>query len=65
MIAAVSSTVNVPVIVGGGIKSADQARSMINSGADILVVGNAFEKDPSLVIEIANAIHDSGVEVDV
>jgi putative glycerol-1-phosphate prenyltransferase len=29
------------------------------AGADIIVVGNAIEKDPQLIIDIAAAVHQS------
>lgn len=63
MISAVSGTVQGPLIVGGGIRSAEQAKSMVEAGADILVVGNAFESDPALVVSIAESIHSAGLSV--
>ena len=46
-----------PVIVGGGIDSPEKAISLCQSGADMIVVGNAIEKDVTLVRKIAKAIH--------
>lgn len=57
MIENVSGAVNVPVIVGGGIRTAEKAYENVKAGADLIVVGNAIEKDPSLIKEMANAIH--------
>ncbi|TCJ14350.1 geranylgeranylglyceryl/heptaprenylglyceryl phosphate synthase [Flaviaesturariibacter flavus] len=57
MIRAVSGQVEVPVIVGGGIRDAEAAHAACRAGADVVVVGNAIEKDPSIIQEIANAIH--------
>lgn len=57
MIDAVSSATNVPLIVGGGIRTPEKALANAKAGADVIVVGNAIEKDPSLVLEIAEAIH--------
>lgn len=42
----VSKSLNIPLIVGGGIKETDQANLLYASGADILVIGNLFEKNP-------------------
>jgi putative glycerol-1-phosphate prenyltransferase len=39
----VSETLTIPVIVGGGIKSLASAESLIEAGADVLVVGTALE----------------------
>lgn len=57
MIAAVSKHTQVPLIIGGGIRSAEKAYANVQAGADIIVVGNAIEKDPQLIKEIAAAIH--------
>ncbi|HRB54659.1 MAG TPA: geranylgeranylglyceryl/heptaprenylglyceryl phosphate synthase, partial [Bacteroidia bacterium] len=40
---------------GGGIRTAEKAIEIYNSGADIIVVGNAIEDNPELMIEIAKA----------
>lgn len=58
MIENVSGAVNVPVIVGGGIRTAEKAYENVKAGADLIVVGNAIEKDPSLIKEMASAIHN-------
>jgi putative glycerol-1-phosphate prenyltransferase len=57
MISAVSAAIDIPLIVGGGIKTSEAARRAVASGADIVVVGNAIEKDPSLIRELAAAVH--------
>ena len=58
MIESVGKSVNVPLIIGGGIDSGEKAIANCNAGADIIVVGNAIEKNKSLIEEIANAIHN-------
>jgi putative glycerol-1-phosphate prenyltransferase len=58
MISLVRQSVDTPVIVGGGIDSGQKAILNCKAGADIIVVGNAIEKDDSLIEEIANAIHN-------
>jgi putative glycerol-1-phosphate prenyltransferase len=57
MIEAVSSTINIPLIVGGGISTPEKAYANVKAGADVVVVGNAIEKDPQLLVDIAAAIH--------
>jgi putative glycerol-1-phosphate prenyltransferase len=57
MIESVKQSVNLPLIVGGGIKSPEKALQNCLAGADIIVVGNAFEKDPALIQEISGAVH--------
>ncbi|MDH3650564.1 MAG: geranylgeranylglyceryl/heptaprenylglyceryl phosphate synthase [Saprospiraceae bacterium] len=57
MIEAVSSAVQVPLIVGGGIDTPERALANVRAGADVIVVGNAIEKNRKLIEEIADAIH--------
>ncbi len=57
MIKAVRENVNIPIIVGGGITTPEKAMESCCAGADIIVVGNAIEKDTSLIMQMANAIH--------
>ncbi len=45
MISAVAGSIDVPLIVGGGIRSTQQAEAVLKAGADLIVIGNAFEKD--------------------
>ena len=57
MIHAVSKNVDVPVIVGGGITDPEKAYLNCQAGADVIVIGNAIEKDPSLIEAVSRAIH--------
>jgi putative glycerol-1-phosphate prenyltransferase len=61
MITAVAKNIEIPLIIGGGIKDAEKAYLNCKAGADVIVVGNAIEKDPSLINEIAAAIHQNPV----
>lgn len=53
MVSAVKQQVQLPLLVGGGIRSGEQAENLAMAGADVLVVGNALEKSPELLMEIA------------
>ncbi len=57
MIQAVASHINIPLIIGGGIKDPEKAYRNCKAGADVIVVGNAIEKDTFLIKEISAAIH--------
>lgn len=61
MIERVSSHIEAPLIVGGGITTAEKAYLNCRSGADVIVVGNAIEKNSSLIKEISDAIHTAAV----
>ncbi|MEO1514477.1 MAG: geranylgeranylglyceryl/heptaprenylglyceryl phosphate synthase [Bacteroidota bacterium] len=63
MIEAVSSAVKIPLIVGGGIRTAEKVRRNVEAGADVIVVGNAIEKDPQLIIDMVAAAKEGSKEV--
>jgi len=48
----VSEQVQIPIIVGGGIKNKTQLLEAYENGADIVVIGTAFEKDHSVLHEL-------------
>lgn len=56
MVHQVKNEVNVPLIVGGGIKDGQSALELCRAGADVIVVGNAVEKDPERIVEISSVI---------
>ena len=62
MIAGVASCIEVPLIVGGGIIEPEKAYLNCRAGADVIVVGNAIEKDASLIKEMAAAVHSVPVK---
>lgn len=45
MIESVSKNTDIPMIIGGGIRSAQEATNIWNAGAEIIVVGNAIEQN--------------------
>ncbi len=59
MIAAVSKYCSVPLIVGGGICTAEDAHKKVKAGAQFVVTGNVLERNGSknLIQEFASAIH--------
>ena len=44
-IAAVREAVDIPIIVGGGMRNAKQVLNALTAGADLVVIGTAFEKE--------------------
>ncbi len=63
MITKVSKSIDVPLIIGGGIIEPEKAYLNCKAGADVIVVGNAIEKDPNLIKEMAAAVHSVPVKV--
>ncbi|WPP49431.1 phosphoglycerol geranylgeranyltransferase [Catalinimonas niigatensis] len=53
MISMVRKSVNIPLIVGGGINNAHKAARAYEAGADTIVIGNGIEKNPNLLVEVA------------
>ncbi len=57
MVHAVKQELSIPLIVGGGIRSAETARALYAAGADVLIVGNGFESG-SVILEELVAVRD-------
>ena len=53
----VKAVIRVPLIVGGGIRNPEKAYEICRAGADVIMVGNALEKNPELLTEISAAVH--------
>ena len=52
IISAVKQDIKIPLIVGGGIRTKTQLMEAFNSGADLVVIGTAFEKNESFLNEL-------------
>ncbi len=50
----VKSNISIPLIVGGGIKSKTEVENTFKAGADIVVVGNAIEKNVELLMDFGS-----------
>ena len=57
MISKVNKSIEIPLIVGGGIKTPEHAAEVCMAGADIVVVGDAIEKEDAILSEISIAVH--------
>lgn len=57
MVRSIREHVSLPIIVGGGIKTAEQASDLCEAGADLVVVGNVLETNPELLSKISKAVH--------
>lgn len=58
MISAVRKAIETPLIVGGGINSPEKVQIALKAGADVIVVGNAIEKDSGLILKITQTIKE-------
>ncbi len=57
IISNVKRCIDIPLIVGGGINSIGKANNAIEAGADLIVIGNAIEKNQSLLIGVSDKIN--------
>jgi len=60
MISAVKESINVPLIIGGGLRTPELAVEKLKAGADVVVIGHTLEKHPELLQSFTDAVH--GVE---
>lgn len=63
MIEAVAKVISTPLIIGGGISDPEKAYINCKAGADVIVVGNAIEKDASLIKQMSDAVHSVKIKV--
>jgi putative glycerol-1-phosphate prenyltransferase len=48
---------HIPLIVGGGINSLGKAHNALEAGADLIVIGNAIEKNKDLLISVSDKVN--------
>ena len=51
LIRSVRMNINVPLAVGGGIRTAKEIGAAFNAGADLIILGNGCENNPDLLRE--------------
>ncbi len=61
MVRFVKSSIEIPLIVGGGIKTPKKARQILEAGADTIVVGNHFEKNPEDIFLFMDEVHHQNI----
>lgn len=61
MVRKVRSSINVPLIVGGGIRTPEKLMGLAAAGADLLVVGNSIEQEPELLMGLTAALRSVAV----
>lgn len=58
MISMIRKTVDAPIIIGGGINTPERAQKALKAGADVIVVGNAIEKDAQVLQGIVDKVEE-------
>ena len=64
MIRAVRQAVDVPLVVGGGINTAEKAQAALSAGADVIVIGNQVEKTPEFLAEVSKVVQSFNTVAD-
>ena len=64
MISATKNKLSGPLIIGGGIRSAESAEKIYSAGADLIIVGNGIEEKRQLIKEIAAVKSSHNVLID-
>jgi phosphoglycerol geranylgeranyltransferase len=59
MISKVSSHIEIPLVVGGGILTPEKVYENCKAGANLVVVGNAIERDPLLIRDMSQAAKEA------
>jgi putative glycerol-1-phosphate prenyltransferase len=57
MISSIKQHVDLPLIIGGGIRTIESAHTIAEAGADVIVFGNLAERDPSKFKEIVELLN--------
>ena len=65
MISTVRKSIQVPLIIGGGINTSQKAFTALEAGADMIVIGNALEKHPDLLNEISEKVYEWNQSVEM
>lgn len=63
MIRKVSMHIEIPLFVGGGIQTPEKVYKNCKAGSNIVVVGNAIERDPLLIRELVQATKEATASV--
>ncbi len=57
MISFVKQSIEIPLLIGGGIRTPEKAQSILEAGADTIVIGNHFEKNPERIREFMDVVN--------
>lgn len=58
MIRQVKKSIDIPLIVGGGLRTAEELTQACHAGADMVVVGSVAEKSPENLIALTQRVHN-------
>ncbi len=56
MIAIVKQNIDIPIFVGGGIKTPEAIKEIFDAGANMIIIGTVIEQNPEMLQKLANMI---------
>jgi len=59
MVREVKKNIDIPLIIGGGIRTPENAYDICSAGADMIVIGTVAEQSPESISEIVSAVRQS------
>ncbi len=65
LISKASKDIFIPITVGGGIRSIEDAEEILKSGADKIAINTAAVKDPKLISSLANKFGSSTIVISI
>lgn len=61
----VRESIDIPLIVGGGINTVEKAVKVLHAGADMVVVGNKIEQDPGFIRDLSEVLKKYNESLDI
>ncbi len=65
MIQQVRKSIDIPLIVGGGINTTEKAINALHAGADMIVVGNKLEQNPDFIKDVSYVLKKFNESLDI
>ena len=58
IVSCLAESLDIPIIVGGGVSNKDQMNTLFENGANLIVIGTAAEKNPEILRELSSKVEE-------
>lgn len=58
VISTVRRSIDIPLMVGGGLNTINKVKKALDAGADLVVIGNAIEKNSDFLVQVSRKINE-------
>jgi len=58
VVSCLSESLDIPIIVGGGVSNKEQVITLFEKGANLIVIGTAVEKNPEILSELSSKVEE-------